>query len=210
MNSWIPGSNPLTYERPFQKRKASPLEAAVYSSLLGPAVLMPANFRLWALLLVMLFASTLLLGLLGGRHRHQSRSGVRNMMVMLLLQPAALHFLFPIVGIDSTQESLLWVSSLFLICHTSALLFFNGRTFLAPEEAASWVVRASCLYPPVILLACLPSFAIPFLPKSLFWDPHMISTFFPLLWVLVLIVGFQLFIRRSALRRQGRSPGESA
>jgi hypothetical protein len=207
MKAWIRGTNPLTYERPFQKRAASPLEAAVYASVLGPALLMPPEPMLWLLLLLLLLPSTLSLGLLGGRHRLHSRSGVRNLMLMLFLFPLLLHLLIPAFGLDAGSHELLWGGSLFLISHTSALLFFRGRSEVADTQVSSWMVRAAFWMLPVMILLQIPAFAHRFLPTILAQNLFVEAGCLRLVWMLFLLVIFQLSVRRLAHRQHDTSGG---
>lgn len=72
---WQPGSNPLTHERPFARRRMEPVEAAVYTACLGPALCLGYSTLAWLVVLVGLPLLCLLLGWpVRSRARRRSRS----------------------------------------------------------------------------------------------------------------------------------------
>lgn len=153
---WRPGRNALTEERPFAGRRVRPLDGAVFSSLLGPALLLPPSLLPWLVFVLLLMLNALGFAALPGRHRLGSKSGTRSLIAKLLLLPLEAQLMLWVVsqtGLDPVIGLL--DLTLLLVTHLSALLFFQGRARLPERERRRWAVQAVFWLPAVYLLLAL-------------------------------------------------------
>jgi hypothetical protein len=204
---WRPGRNPLSAERPFERRRLGPLEAAVYAAALGPALLLRGEPLWWLLLGLLLPLNTLLLAPLGHRWRLNSVSGLPAILLLAAgapLQLAGLAWLLQAVGLAASLP--VAALALCLTAHGGALLFLMGRCRLPRRELRRWSVQAAFWLPlPLAVLAAAGWIerwlqAAPWRPAEL--DVLLGTGGLRLLLLLLAVGAFQLVLRR----RAGDSP----
>lgn len=208
---WRPGRNPLSAERPFERRRTDPVEAAVYAAALGPALLLRFDPVHWLLLLLLVPLNVLALAPLGPRWRFNSTSGLRAVLLLTVAAPlqfTGLAWLFEAGGF--ALELPVPALSLCLTAHAGALLFLMGRCRLFGGELRRWSVQAAFWLPlPLAGLAAIGVadgwlLASPLRPASL---TALLETGGLRVFLLLAAVGvFQLAHRRAQVRREGREP----
>jgi len=198
---WQPGRNPLTHERPFATRTISPLQAAVYTACLGPALCLGPDTVVWGLLLLLLPLDCLLLGSLPWPARFTQPRGLWPLLVLLVvlpLQAAAVVWLLERVGLRMDLP-LLELALLFCV-HTGAFLYLQQATGLEGENRRRSSVQAAFVLPlPLLALWVLGALErlLPGLPANLAGLPRLAG-------LLVLLGVLQLGLLRRARRpREG-------
>jgi hypothetical protein len=145
---WQPGNNPLTRERPFAPREIDPLEAAVYTACLGPALCLGPDPVAWLVVLVVLPLDCLLLGSLPWPARFSLPRGLWPSLLvlgLLPLQAAALAWLLALVGLRAEFPQL--ELSLLLTVHAGAFLYLQQVAGRVEEDRRRASVRAAFLLP---------------------------------------------------------------
>lgn len=204
---WRPGRNPLSAERPFERRRTDPVEAAVYAAALGPALLLDFDPVLWLALLLLVPLNALALAPLGPRWRFNSASGLRAVLLLAAgapLQFSGLAWLLDAAGFETRLP--VAALSLCLTAHAGALLFLMGRCRLPGAELRRWSVQAAFWLPvPLASLAAIGWFD-GWLARAA-WKPAgldgLLATGGLRVLLLLLAVGvFQLAHRRASARQE--------
>jgi hypothetical protein len=200
---WKPGQNPLTVERPFMLRRVSPLEAAVCCVALGPAILLKPEAVYWIIIGLLLPLNTLAMALPSNRFRLNSLSGLRSLLLILLVVPLEVMLVALALEKSGLKAGLAVADICFiLVIHLSAMLYLMGRARLDRKLIRRWGVQVAFLFPIPWIFLYLLSLLDSVLAK-LTLDANLRGLLFDSgifrLFLLIICLGvFQLIQRRLA------------